>query len=279
METFRRAFFPPDDVVDAVRRKVEACKLAGESIDHITFVPDGEPTLDVNLGAEIRALKSLGIPLAVITNGSLLWDPQVRAELATADRVSVKVDGTTPEVWRRVNRPHRRLDLDAILAGILDFAGAYGGELLSETMLVDGLNDDVKSVEGVVAFFEKLAPRRAYLAVPTRPPASPRARPPDEEAVVRAYEIMTDKLPSVELLVTGEEGPFGRTGDPARDLLAILAVHPMREAAVEKYLAEAGAGQERVHELLRRGAVAEVEYQGELFYVRRFRISHKGSWQ
>jgi wyosine [tRNA(Phe)-imidazoG37] synthetase (radical SAM superfamily) len=186
----------------------------------------------------------------------------------------VKVDGTTPEVWRRVNGPHRRLELDAMLAGILDFAGAYGGELLSETMLVGGSNDDVESVEGVVAFLEKLAPRRAYLAVPTRPPASPRARPPDEEAVVRAYRIMTDKLASVELLVTGEEGPFGHTGDPAQDLLAILAVHPMREAAVEQYLAEVGAGQHRVHELLRRGSVAKVEYQGEPFYVRRFSISH-----
>jgi wyosine [tRNA(Phe)-imidazoG37] synthetase (radical SAM superfamily) len=273
-EIVRCAFQRPDDVVDAVKQKVEGCKMVGEAIDHITFVPDGEPTLDVNLGEEIRALKPLGIPLAVITNGSLLWDPEVEAGLAAADRVSVKVDGTEPGLWRRVNRPHGKLDLDVILDGILDFASAYGGDLLSETMLVGGFNDDVASVEGVAAFLERLRPRCAYLAVPTRPPASSRARPPDDEAVVRAYRTMAEKLASVELLVMGEEGPFGRTGDPARDLLATLAVHPMREAAVERYLAESGAGQERVRELLRRGIVAKVEYQGELFYVRRFSISH-----
>ena len=90
--TGRIALYPVEDIVNAVRTSVRNVRAAGGKIDYITFVPDGEPTLDINLGIEIGNLRDLGIKIAVITNASLLWRKDVRDDLSRADWVSVKVD-------------------------------------------------------------------------------------------------------------------------------------------------------------------------------------------
>jgi wyosine [tRNA(Phe)-imidazoG37] synthetase (radical SAM superfamily) len=267
----RRAFEAPEAVVTAVAERVAECSRTGQGIDHITFVPEGEPTLDGNLGEMIRGLRPLGIPVAVITNGSLLWRPDVRADLAAADVVSVKVDVRRHASWRRLNRPPHSLDIASVLWGILDFARDFRGELLTETMLVEGYNDDDMAVEGVANFLAKVRPHRAYLAVPTRPPASRSVRPPPERAVLNAYAVLTRQVQSVELLVSEEAGSFGHGEDAERDLLGILAIHPMKESAVRAYLEEIDAPWDIVDHLLERGRLVRVEYRDVPFLVRRIR--------
>jgi wyosine [tRNA(Phe)-imidazoG37] synthetase (radical SAM superfamily) len=90
----RRTFYKPEDIVNNVNKLINKVKEIGETIDYLTFVPDGEPTLDINLGDEIDLLKHLGIKVAVITNSSLIWIPEVQKDLAKADLVSLKVDST-----------------------------------------------------------------------------------------------------------------------------------------------------------------------------------------
>ena len=104
----------------------------------------------------IRFLRPLGIKVAVITNGTLLWRDDVRAALNGADWVSVKVDAAEAAVWRRVNRPHPDLDFAVVRDGITRFAAAFGGRLVSETMLVSGLNDGVETVEAVGAYLSTI---------------------------------------------------------------------------------------------------------------------------
>jgi len=186
----RRAFYAEDDIVADVERKVDDARLAGETVDYLTFVPDGEPTLDVGLGRVIERLKPLGIKIAVITNGSLLWRADVRETLAAADWVSVKVDAVRPNIWRRINRPHRSLWLSAVLDGMLAFAEAYRGELVTETMLVRGVNDDAAHLADVASFLAQLQPAKAYLAVPTRPPAEPWVEPPPEAVINHAFQLL-----------------------------------------------------------------------------------------
>jgi wyosine [tRNA(Phe)-imidazoG37] synthetase (radical SAM superfamily) len=164
----------------------------GVTIDYLTFVPDGEPTLDIHLGHEIDLLKSLGLPIAVITNTSLIWQPDVRADLCKADWVSHKVDTVTEAIWRRINRPHRALSLEAILDGALKFAAAFTGEMVTETMLVAGVNDAPSPIEEVAHFVSRLQPATAYLAIPTRPPAETWVRPPDEATLDNAFQIVTE---------------------------------------------------------------------------------------
>lgn len=267
----RAAFYPPEAVAAAVRAKVDAARRAGEAIDYLTFVPAGETTLDVNLGEAIRGLRSLGIPIAVITNASLVWQEQVRADLAEADWVSLKVDAVDPTIWRALNRPHRDLHLESILEGAGVFARAFHGTLATETMLVAGANDDAAHLDAVAKFVAQLTPATAYLSIPTRPPARPSVRPPDEHSVNRAYQIFSDHLPSVECLLGYEGSAFASTGDPETDLLSITAVHPMREDAVMRLLERAHADVRVLRRLVDDGRLVEARYRDHAYYVRAVR--------
>ena len=240
----------------------------GEGVDWLTFVPDGEPTLDANLGSTIDLLRPLGIPIAVITNGSLLWREDVREILGKTDWLSVKVDATDPDLWRRVNRPDAHLSLDAILAGISRLAADYRGTFTTETMLAAGVNDSSDAIAGVADYLDTLSPSVAWLAIPTRPPAEPGVRPPDEETLARAYRILSERLPSVEYLIAYEGDAFGSTGRVEDDILAVAAVHPLREEALRVLLAKVGADWQVVERLMAAGALRLVEYQGHRFYQR-----------
>ncbi len=263
-----RAFLDPERIRDGVAEHLRRIRAAGQDADFLAFVPDGEPTLDSRLGECIDALRELDVPIAVITNGSLLWRDEVRARLDRADLVSVKVDSVVESAWRRVNGPHKDLDLDTVLAGIRAFAAGYPGVLISETMLVAGLNDSQESLTATADFLVGIAPRTAYLAVPIRPPAVEGTQIPDEARLIRAHEVYAQRLPQVELLMGHEVGDFAHTGDAREDLLSITAVHPMREEAVHSLLAEDGAGWEVVEALLAEDALRAVDHVGERFYLR-----------
>lgn len=269
----RQAFYAPDEIASAARKKVEEVRSRGEPIDAVTFVPDGEPTLDVNLGREIGLLKPLGIKIAVISNASLIDRTDVRADLLEADWVSLKVDAVQDEIWRQLNRPFGALDVAEIREGMLRFSEEFRGELVTETMLVRGMNDGDDALHRLAGFVAQLAPDEAYLAVPTRPPPEASVEPPDEAAINRAYQIMSERLGGVdvEYLIGYEGDAFASTGNAEDDLLSITAVHPMREAAVDRILKRAGADWSLVRGLIARGELVEADYRGATFYMRRLR--------
>lgn len=265
----RQVFYRPERILEEIRAKVEKARAGGEHIDYLTFVPDGEPTLDVNLGREIDMLSPLGIQTAVITNGSLLTDVEVREDLGKANWVSVKVDAASESVWRKVNRPHGKLDLDAIQKGTLAFASNYRGVLATETMLVHGLNDGDDSLKRIADRLGLIAPDVAYLAIPTRPPSVDWVRAPGEERINRAYQIITERVDRVEYLIGYEGNAFAFTGDVEEDLLSITAVHPMREDAVCEFLQRADAAWDVVERLLQEDQLVRAEYGEHTFYLRR----------
>ena len=135
----RKAFYKPEEILKEVERKVKEATSRNERIDYLTFVPDGEPTLDINLGEEINLLKQIGIPVAVITNASLLWLEDVEKDLMDADLVSLKVDAVSEDLWRRINRPHKSLSLSKILGGVSNFTREFNHKIITETMLVEGV--------------------------------------------------------------------------------------------------------------------------------------------
>jgi wyosine [tRNA(Phe)-imidazoG37] synthetase (radical SAM superfamily) len=279
MRLERRAFFAPEEVFEAVKAKVEAARRQGETVDYLTFVPDGEPTLDVNLAREVELLRPLGVNIAVITNSSLLWRDDVRADLSRADWVSAKVDAVDEETWRRVNRPHGELRLAAILDGVSAFAKTFDGTLVTETMLARGVNDGAEQLRKVAAFVAGLEPSVAYLSIPTRPPAEGGVAAPDEEVVNAAFQIFAEAVPRVECLIGYEGDAFAFTGNVEDDILSITAVHPMREEAVAALLARAGASRAVVEGLVAGGMLAEVEFDGKKFYVRKFAKGGRRGYQ
>lgn len=265
----RERFYGPEKILQDVESKVRKARQAGEPIDYLTFVPDGEPTLDANLSREIELLRPLGIRTAVITNCSLIWRADVREALMHVDWVSLKVDAVREQAWRQVNRPHGRLQPALIQDGALAFARTYGGKLVTETMLVADVNDGEADIRAVADFLGQLEPATAYLSIPTRPPAEKWVRAPGEAVINRAYQILSQAVDQVEYLIGYESNAFAFTGNVEEDLLSITAVHPMREEAVDAFLERAGANWSVVHQLIAQDRLVQTAFDGRRFYVRK----------
>jgi wyosine [tRNA(Phe)-imidazoG37] synthetase (radical SAM superfamily) len=267
MSVARRTFYPPDEVVAAVRGRLAACDLAGVRVDYVSIVPDGEPTLEARLGNVIERLRRLGPPVAVITNGSLLDRADVRAELTLADWVSVKVDAGDEDTWRRVDRPHGRLRLAAVVEGLRLFAGGFRGMLVTETMLVEGVNDREPDLDRTAELLSGIAPAVAYLGVPIRPPAEPWVRPPQPATLVRAYAAMSRRLPKVELLTGEAAEAHAPSSDLERDLVATTAVHPLDEDAIVELGGGSRAALGVAADLVARGQLVVVSLRGKRFFL------------
>ncbi len=271
LEARRRSFYEWTTIVEAVKNK--AAKVGLDNIDYITFVPDGEPTLDINLGKEIRGIKGeLKAKVAVITNGSLLWMDDVREDLLDADWVSVKIDAVTPNIYKKMDRPHPSLDLSKVLHGILEFANTYSGTLVTETMLVDGVNDFADEISLIAEFIGKINPAKAYISVPTRPPAEPWVAPPSEKNILVAYNLFTEYIgDKVELLIGFEGGEFNIDSEnPIESILGIISVHPIRIDVLEKLLEEKKLDPRDIMERLKASSDAVIiTYRGKEFLVRR----------
>jgi len=268
MRVDRCPFYDPVDVVEHVTKQVKNAQKKDEAIDYLTFVPDGEPTLDINLGREIDLLKPLGIKIGIITNGSLINREDVKADLMKTDWISVKVDASSKKSWRMIDRPHKSLSLNSIWEGILDFSQKFHGVLVTETMLIQGKYHGLDDLNKMADFISDLNPDKAYLSVPTRPPAESWIKPPEPELLNKAFQIYDKKIEYVEYLVGYEGNDFAFTGDAEKDLLSITSVHPMRESAVRDLLYRANENWSIVEKLLGENRLVETQYNNQWFYMR-----------
>jgi wyosine [tRNA(Phe)-imidazoG37] synthetase (radical SAM superfamily) len=267
----RRPFYRPEDILEQVKTKVNETTQKNEPIDYLTFVADGEPTLDANLGNEISLLKQIGIPIAVITNSSLLWQNDTREDLLGADFVSLKVDTVNEKLWKRINRPHKDLKLSTILEGINDFAEEFRGTIVSETMLIDGINYG-NEFEEIAEFLKRLKRfDKVYVAIPTRPPTESWVKPAKEETVNTAFQVFAERLGAdkLEYLIGYEGNAFSFTGSVEEDLLSITSVHPMREEAVKEFLKKTGASWSVIERLLLEDKLVELDYEGKVYFMRK----------
>ncbi len=268
LSTKRKEIFKPERIYHEVSEKVIFLKSLNEKIDYLTFVADGEPTLDFSIGKSIEMLKPLGINIAVITNSSLIWDKDVRNDLMKADLVSVKIDTVIPAIWHKINRPHGSLELDKIINGIREFAAEYSGKLVTETMLIKDVNDDNKSLQETAVIINSLSPAKSFILIPTRPTAVKSALAPDEEIINIAFQIFSDIIKNVELAISYEGTNFSFLLNSEKELLSILAVHPMRYDAVEEFLKKSNMGWNTINQLVNQRILKKVKYQGNYFIMK-----------
>jgi len=271
MNLERQEFYPVDQILADVERKVVECAQVEKEIEYLTLVPDGEPTLDLNLGKIIRGLKRFRIPIAIISNASLIDRLDVQEELLQADWVSLKVDSVDETTWRKIARPHRQLSLPNILDGMLAFQKKYHGELVTESMLVAGLNDSENTTRQLCDFLLELQPLKSYLSIPTRPPAEPGITPPSPDSLQQIIKICSAQIPFMDLLFETEVGEFISTGDLAEDILSITAVHPLREEALRSMVSMAGGTWSVVEELLTTKEISSIVYRNERYFLRHFK--------
>jgi wyosine [tRNA(Phe)-imidazoG37] synthetase (radical SAM superfamily) len=271
MQAEREEFFPAEQLRGEVEDRLAAITDPAEYPDYVTFVPDGEPLLDRNIGREISFLKGKKFKTAVICNASLLGSAEVRKELAAADWVSVKVDSIREETWRKINRPVRSLDFDTILGGIKAFRKQFKGELVTETMLVKDLNDSEELINPLSDFLSELKPDTVYISIPTRPPAESWVTPPDEETVAGVYDQFLSKNISAELLISYEGDNFIPGKDFQNDILSICSVHPMRQEAVDRLLKHHGENVSALDKLVENRQLLKLTYGDNVFYLRKLK--------
>ncbi len=162
----RREFISTQQLENDLRDALGRC-----SPDIVTFSGTGEPTLASNLGELVRVAKSLtDLPIAILTNSSLLSQERVREGLAGFDMVSAKLDAATPEVFERVNKPLSGITFDSVLDGLRDFRKMFSGEFYIQSMFVDGNKGEA---DGIAAISRKLAPHKVHLDTPFRPSSIP----------------------------------------------------------------------------------------------------------
>lgn len=147
-------------------------------IDWITISGSGEPTLYAGIGRIIRGIRKISrIPVAVITNGSLLSRAAVRRALYAADLVIPGIDAGEENVFRRLHRPAEGLKLKNVIDGLSEFAAHYRGRLWIEVMLVKGVNDSPGSLDKISSLIRNIKPELVHLNTVVRPGAYPAARP------------------------------------------------------------------------------------------------------
>jgi len=263
----RQEFYKPEEIERQVEGVIK--NLKDKKIDYISFVPDGEPTLDINLGKSIDKLKKFGIKIAVITNSSLIWKKDVQEDLKRADCVSLKVDAISQVIWEKINRPCKNLNLNEILVGIKIFSNEFKGELLTETLFVKNINDKEEEIEKIGDFLKEIKPVIAYIGYPTRPPAEKYVEIPEKEKIDFAYIVFKNKKINVKIIEKKEE-KFGYTGDLVKDILSIVSVHPMSRKEIEEFISENKEDLKIINNLIEKNEIEEVEYKGEKYYRRKF---------
>lgn len=267
MSVERKDYGDPDQIMHLTENRLVELSRSGRMPDTITLVPNGEPTLDLKISEIIHQLKAYGIPIAVITNSSLLWQKDVRDELAEADIVSVKVDAVDEEGWRKINRPHGSLELSRVLEGIHGFAEEFNGELITETMLIDGMNDDDYQAADLAEFLISIKPAKVYLSLPLRPPAESHISPPIREKINK-YILKMDECgvhPTLmgDLLESDVDKKFGQM----EEIISILKVHPLNKKELIRILYEKNLSWDQLENLIDTGIILEKLIQGEIFFA------------
>ena len=188
--TTRQEFFNVEEIISEIDRAISEYP----DIEHITISGSGEPTLNRNMGKIISEIKKhINIPVAVLTNGTLLNDPDVRADLLEADIVIPSLDAVTQETFKKVNRPSPDLQIDSIIEGLKLFRKQYKGALWLEILFVEGINDNDDELLKMKEIIEQINPDKVHINTVVRPPACAIARPVSEQRLIEIQKILGDK--------------------------------------------------------------------------------------
>jgi wyosine [tRNA(Phe)-imidazoG37] synthetase (radical SAM superfamily) len=167
---------------------------AAQVLNYITFSGSGEPTLNSQIGHLIAEIKKITpVPVAVITNASLLSNPQVRRSIGLADLIIPSLDAATPEVFARVNRPHESLKLAEIIQGLISLRKEFSGKIWLEVMLVRGINDDLRQIKKLNQIIEEIKPQKIQINSPVRSTSEPNILAVDKTKLEKIKEILGEK--------------------------------------------------------------------------------------
>ena len=225
----RKMFFPVEDIIE----EFKGYDLQTAKVDIITIVGEGEPTLYLGLGELLKELKKLtNIPVAVITNGALLYDIQVRKELSYADIVLPSMDSFDGDSFKKIDRPHGKLDYDKVFQGLVTFSQEFEGQIWVEIMLIDGVNTEEKALQAFNKQLKQVRHDRVYINTPVRPPAESDVKVANSQSIARAVELLG--AISIDMLAAGDF--YSDVEDDLEAVISIASRHPMNQFEVGSFL-------------------------------------------
>jgi wyosine [tRNA(Phe)-imidazoG37] synthetase (radical SAM superfamily) len=250
----RREWVPMNAVLDELKQKL-ACRP-----DYVTLSGSGEPTLHSRLGEIIEHIQAMtAVPVAVLTNGSLLWQKEVREQVALADVVLPSLDAPDPERFEFINRPHPDITFERLVDGLETFRREFTGNYWLEVMLLDGYTSLPPQVRQLADWVRRIRPDKVQLNTAVRPPAEEYAMavPPD-----RLAEIARTFAPAAEVVAEHPGPRSGAATQPSAE--AILALLRRRPCTMQDIAQGLAMKPNEVVKLL-----ADLEAQGQVRGERR----------
>jgi wyosine [tRNA(Phe)-imidazoG37] synthetase (radical SAM superfamily) len=258
----RKEYLPANEILAEVKEVIAEYP----NLDHITISGSGEPTLNSKIGDIIRGIKKMtAVPVAVLTNGTLLDKPEVRQDLMDADIVSPSLDAVTPEVFKKVDQPNPNLNIDTIIEGIKQFRKEYHGQMWMEILLVKDMNDHDEEILKMKKVLDEIQPEKIHLNTVIRPPAYAVAQPVSEKRMKEIQKILGDHAEIVGVF-RGTHSTIAHNAD-SETILALLKRRAMTLDQMEVSLAMQKEGiKESLRWLLQSGSIKSYIYNSEEYY-------------
>jgi wyosine [tRNA(Phe)-imidazoG37] synthetase (radical SAM superfamily) len=203
--------------------------------DYITLSGSGEPTLNTDIGEIVQRIKEItSIPIAILTNSSLLSSKEVRKDLSEGDVVLPSLDAITPALFEYINRSHQSLKIEEIISGLIQFRKEYRGQIWLEILFCRGVNDGNEEVEKFKGVIEKIEPDRVQLNTPVRPPAEDFVFPLTSVQLEEIRERLGDKAE----IISEFTAPLGEEFNSLKDteILNLIKRRPCTTEDISKAL-------------------------------------------
>ena len=274
----RKEYVPTEEILKEIDQVLEQ-GTGGRPIDVFTLTAMGEPTLHTGIGKIIAHLKGkTDKPVAVLTNGTLFFDPEVRAELSAADIVIPSLDAARQESFERVNQPASMVDLAQVIEGLALFRREFRGELWLEILLVRDMNDSLEDLVALQQAVRKINPTRIQLNTVARPPMDGRARPVTREKMEQAAAMLADGYDGrIDILIDFQaigkkgEGEEKQARNPlvlVEEVAAMLQRRPCPLEEIDKalHVQDLDLTRECVQMLVDTGRIEKIAHDDKEFY-------------
>ena len=228
----RQSYVPPDEVQGELELYLS---VLDKKPDYITLSGSGEPTLNTNIGEIIGRIKEItSIPIAVLTNSSLLSLDEIRKDLSEADVVLPSLDAITPALFEYINRPHSSLKIEEIISGLIQFRERYRGQICLEVLFCRGVNDSKEEIERFKQVIERIKPDRIQLNTPVRPPAEDFVFP----LTLGQLEEIRERLGDKAEIISEFAAPLGEELNSVKDteILNLIKRRPCTTEDISKAL-------------------------------------------
>ncbi len=259
----RKEYIPAEEILEEVGRFL---KEETSGIDHLSLSGSGEPTLHSKIGSMIEEIKDLtSIPVAVITNGSLLYEEEVRRDLLHADIVLPSLDAASPEVFNQVNRPLAGFSVEKMIEGLVEFRKVFEGQIWLEILFCKGINDGQEELLKLKKAINRIQPDLIHLNTVVRPPSEQWAIPLNQKEMGRINAFFGEKASVISEFDRHPSSSVGR--DVNEEIVKILRRRPLSSADLSRGMGISENELDHyVKTLIQEGRIRKRIFGGSIYY-------------